>query len=52
MVKTMKDAGVKIIAGTDTSPNPYALPNLFPGFSLHDELALYVKAGLTPMEAL
>ena len=52
MVKTMKDAGVKLIAGTDTSPNPYALPNLFPGFSLHDELALYVKAGLTPMEAL
>jgi imidazolonepropionase-like amidohydrolase len=52
MVKAMKDAGVKLIAGTDTSPNYYALPNLFPGFSLHDELALYVKAGLTPMEAL
>jgi len=28
------------------------LPYLFPGFSLHDELALYVKAGLTPLEAL
>jgi imidazolonepropionase-like amidohydrolase len=23
-----------------------------PGFSLHDELALFVQAGLTPMEAL
>jgi adenine deaminase len=28
--------------------NPYCLP----GFSLHDELALLVEAGLTPMEAL
>ena len=24
----------------------------FPGFSVHDELALLVEAGLTPMEAL
>jgi imidazolonepropionase-like amidohydrolase len=52
LVKTMKDAGVKLLAGTDTSPNPYAIPDLFPGFSLYDELALYVKAGLTPLEAL
>ena len=35
------------MAGTDT-PNPY----VFPGFSLHDELALLVQAGLTPMAAL
>jgi imidazolonepropionase-like amidohydrolase len=28
------------------------LPNLFPGFSLYDELALLVEAGLTPLEAL
>ena len=47
MVGAMKRAGVQIIAGTDT-PNPY----VFPGFSLHDELALLVTAGLTPMEAL
>lgn len=52
LVKSMKSAGVKLLAGTDTSPNPYAIPDLFPGFSLHDELVLYVKAGLTPMEAL
>ncbi len=52
LVTTMKDEGVKILAGTDTSPNPHALPYLFPGFSLHDELALFVKAGLTPLEAL
>ena len=35
------------MAGTDVG-----LPNLFPGFSFHDELALLVEAGLTPFEAL
>jgi hypothetical protein len=38
---------VPIMAGTDAD-NPYA----FPGFSLHDELALYVECGMTPLEAL
>ena len=47
IVGEMQRAGVGILAGTDT-PNPYVLP----GFSLHDELALVVQAGLTPMEAL
>lgn len=47
LVGAMQRAGVGILAGTD-STNPYVLP----GFSLHDELALLVKAGLTPMEAL
>jgi imidazolonepropionase-like amidohydrolase len=40
-------AGVPILAGTDEL-NPY----VFPGFSLHDELALLVKAGLPPRDAL
>ncbi len=40
-------AGVKLLAGTDT-PNPYC----FPGFSLHDELEWFVKAGLSPADAL
>jgi imidazolonepropionase-like amidohydrolase len=40
-------AGVPILAGTDM-PNPVVVP----GFSLHDELALLVEAGLTPLEAL
>lgn len=40
-------AGVKLLAGTDT-PQPF----VFPGFSLHDELGLLVRAGLTPLEAL
>lgn len=47
LVGALQRAGVGILAGTD-STNPYVLP----GFSLHDELALFVKAGLTPMEAL
>jgi imidazolonepropionase-like amidohydrolase len=47
MTATMHRAGMKILAGTDT-PNTYC----FPGFGLHDELELFVKAGLTPLEAL
>jgi imidazolonepropionase-like amidohydrolase len=39
--------GVRLLAGTD-APNPY----VFPGFSLHEELELFVEAGLTPLEAL
>jgi imidazolonepropionase-like amidohydrolase len=38
---------VPILAGTDEL-NPYCLP----GFSLHDELARLVDAGLTPLAAL
>jgi len=38
---------VRIMAGTDS-----AAPYVFPGSSLHDELALLVQAGLTPMQAL
>ena len=47
LVGAMSRAGVGILAGTDVS-NPFC----FPGFSLHDELALLVQAGLTPMQAL
>jgi imidazolonepropionase-like amidohydrolase len=47
LVGRMHQAGVGILAGTDTM-NPYC----FPGFSLHDELALLVEAGLSPMAAL
>lgn len=43
----MHQAGVNIIAGTDY-PNPYC----YPGFSMHDELALMVESGLSPFEAL
>lgn len=47
LVGLMQKGGVKVLAGTDT-----AAPYIFPGFSLHEELALLVKAGLTPTEAL
>lgn len=35
------------MAGTD-----FTVRYIYPGFSLHDELALLVEGGLTPMEAL
>jgi imidazolonepropionase-like amidohydrolase len=44
----MHRAGVGILAGSDSGGNEYSVP----GFSLHDELAEFVAAGLTPMEAL
>jgi imidazolonepropionase-like amidohydrolase len=43
----LKAAGVPILAGTDSGN-----PNTTPGASLHDELSLLVKAGLSPIEAL
>jgi imidazolonepropionase-like amidohydrolase len=46
LVGAMRRAGVKMIAGTDVL-NPFA----FPGFSLHDELGLFVDAGL-PLQSL
>lgn len=42
-------AGVPILASSDAS---FANPYLFHGFSLLDELDIYVDAGLTPQEAL
>jgi hypothetical protein len=46
-VGEMQRAGVPLLAGSDT-PNLWAMP----GASLHDELALLVGAGLTPLQAL
>lgn len=47
LVGRMHRAGVRLLAGTDDG-NPYSIP----GFSLHDELAMLVEAGLTPTQAL
>lgn len=47
ILKSLIENKAQIIAGTDF-PNPWA----FPGFSLHDELEMYVKAGMTPLQAL
>jgi imidazolonepropionase-like amidohydrolase len=48
MVGKLHRAGVPFMAGTDTAAGIYVMP----GFSLHDELANFVEAGFTPMEAL
>jgi imidazolonepropionase-like amidohydrolase len=48
MTLAMFRARVPFMAGTDTAAGVH----IFPGFSLHQELALFVKAGFTPMEAL
>ncbi len=48
LVGDMHRAGVEFLAGTDANGwNP-----VLPGFGLHEELALLVESGLTPMEAL
>jgi hypothetical protein len=47
LVGAMRRAGVPMLAGTDTG-DPFVLP----GFALHDELALLVRAGMTPLEAI
>jgi imidazolonepropionase-like amidohydrolase len=48
IVSAMNRAGVGLLAGTDTTGATYC----FPGFGLHDELAVFVQAGLSPLEAL
>jgi len=47
LVGRLNRAGVQMLAGSDC-PNPF----VYPGFSLHDELGLLVRSGLTPAEAL
>jgi imidazolonepropionase-like amidohydrolase len=47
LVAMMNKAGVPLLAGTDVSKL-----SLFPGFSLQDQLVIFVRAGLTPGEAL
>ena len=48
LVGELHRAGVPLLAGTDASDEPWVIP----GASLHDELALFVEAGLSPLEAL
>lgn len=47
LVKAFKEAGVPMVAGTDAGSS-----GVISGFSLHDELELLVKAGLSPEEVL
>ena len=46
-VGMLHNQGVNMVVGTDTG-NPY----VFAGYSVHGELELLVRAGLTPMEAI
>lgn len=46
-LKGLFDAGVPVMTGTDSSA-----VGVVWGFSIHDELELFVKAGLTPFQAL
>jgi len=47
-LREMREAGVRIMAGSDA-----AVLNVFPGSSLHEELALFVnELGFTPLEAI
>jgi imidazolonepropionase-like amidohydrolase len=47
LVGLMQRTGVSLLAGTDLASSM-----TFPGFDLHQELALLVEAGLKPMEAI
>ena len=47
-IREMHEAGMELLAGTDTG-----VLNLYPGSSLHDEMALFVKdIGMTQAEAI
>ncbi len=46
--KTLSDAGVPLITGTDTP----AIPGLAPGFSLHQDLHLLEATGLSRYQVL
>jgi imidazolonepropionase-like amidohydrolase len=45
----LQAAGVSILAGTDAG---YLNSYNYPGLGLHEELALFVRCGLTPLQAL
>jgi imidazolonepropionase-like amidohydrolase len=44
---SLQKAGVPLLAGTDLG-----VPNIYPGSSLHEELELLVRSGLSPLQAL
>jgi hypothetical protein len=48
MLRRMVAAGVGVLAGSDASNEPY----VYAGGGLHEELALLVATGLTPLQAL
>lgn len=48
LITLLKEAGVRLLVGSDMGGNPHC----FAGWGVHDEMALLVDAGLTPMEAI
>ena len=51
-VGVLHRTGVRIVAGTDANANPATPARVPHGESLHSELALMVRAGLSPVDAL
>lgn len=49
LLPLLAEAGVEIVAGTDAG---FLNSFDYPGQALHDELAVYVRSGLTPAQAL
>lgn len=47
LVRALHDAGARLLIGTDT-PNPFVIP----GASVAEEIALFVEAGVPPLDAL
>ena len=47
LIGVLHRAGVRLMTGTDAPGT-----GVFPGFSLHDELAFFVQGGMSPMDAL
>jgi hypothetical protein len=46
-IRKEQAAGVQLLTGTDLT-----IPYTYPGFTVHDEMKLFVSAGLTPLQAL
>ncbi|MGY6523082.1 MAG: amidohydrolase family protein [Mongoliitalea sp.] len=46
-IKMLISSEAKILAGTD-----YIIPYIYPGFSLQEELQIFVRLGMTPLQAL
>jgi imidazolonepropionase-like amidohydrolase len=49
VITALNQAGVGLMTGTDFT---FKSNGMRPGFDLHEELALFVEAGMTPMQAL
>ena len=47
MVKEMNEAGVPLMVGTDLM-----VPGIFPGYSVHEEMAIWQEAGIPAADVL